>query len=181
MFLVVTAVALATAVTTKDQTAALKPDSDEFRPLLGQQHCDHGRPSSAATHFALSLHFFLEGRQGHPSPWEMWVGVFELGWACRCEVGWESQGERWVSHTMSWLSVTAQRMRGSEARRDAGRADNRCPDPDYDWREDLGSTVLYFLSNRATEQSQNELFSNEIQTLNYIADLLVFGHRRALS
>src|SRR5882724_8786891 len=36
------------------------------------------------------------------------------------------------------------------------------------WQEDWESTVLYLLSNRATEQLQNKLFSNEIQTLNYI-------------
>jgi len=63
-FLVVTAVALATAVTTKDQTAALKPDSDEFPAPFWVSSVAIMAASSAATHFALSLRFFLEGRPG---------------------------------------------------------------------------------------------------------------------
>ena len=53
-----------TAVTTKDQMAALKPDSDEFLAPFWVSSIAIMAASSAATHFALSLHFFLEGRPG---------------------------------------------------------------------------------------------------------------------
>ena len=60
----VTAVAGATAVTTKDQTTALKPDSDEFLAPFWISSVVIMVASSVATHFALSLHFFLEGKSG---------------------------------------------------------------------------------------------------------------------
>ena len=60
----VTAVAPATAVTTKDQTTALKPDSNKFLAPFWVSSIEIMVPSSVATHFTLSLCFFLEGKPG---------------------------------------------------------------------------------------------------------------------
>ena len=78
----VTAVARATAVTTKDQTAALKPNSDKFLAPFWVSSIAIMVASLVATHFALSLHF-MEGKPGAFA----FRDVFEPGWACCHKVG----------------------------------------------------------------------------------------------